>query len=144
VGTAPLGCPSGRRPDLCTAGVGRTLLSVAFGLPLIVAFATFLVLSLHVSWPCIESLALYQTAQLRIALSNYVHPASENSLSAGGWPSRYVFRYSYRELDAPPVAVSRVGRDADGDQEVLWIRSSPLRVPSTELERCNKDATIYL
>src|ERR1700722_15506682 len=49
----------------------------------------------------------------------------------GGWTSRPIFRSGYRERDAPPVAVSRVGRDDDGDQKILRIRSSALRVSLT-------------
>ena len=49
----------------------------------------------------------------------------------GGWTSRPIFRSGYRERDATPVAVSRVGRDDDGDQKILRIRSSALRVSLT-------------
>jgi hypothetical protein len=38
---------------------------------------------------------------------------------------------SENKMDAPPVAVSRVGRDADGDQEILRMRSSAFRVSLT-------------
>src|ERR1700722_9028069 len=60
----------------------------------------------------------------------------------GGWTSRPIFRSGYREWDAPPVAVSRVGRDDDGDQKILRIRSSALRVSLTRLGRVRQTGAL--